>query len=90
SPKQSFMEMLDNKLVFSAFKPAEDGDGQILRLWNPTGETLSERIRLWKKPSSIQPVKLDETTVDGDAIKPAEDIITITAGPHKIITVKIL
>ena len=22
SPKQSFMEMLDNKLVFSAFKPA--------------------------------------------------------------------
>ena len=89
SPKQSFMEMLDNKLVFSAFKPAEDGKGQILRLWNPTGETLTERIRLWKKPASVQPVKLDESA-DGDAATPAEDVITITAGPHKIVGVRIL
>ena len=83
------MEMLDNKLVFSAFKPAEDGKGQILRLWNPTGETLTERIRLWKKPASVQPVKLDESA-DGDAATPAEDVITITAGPHKIVGVRIL
>lgn len=87
-PVQSFMELLDNQLAFSTLKLAEDGNGHILRLWNPTGETRTERIKLWKNIQTLQPALLNEDA-DGDAQTVNADIIEITAEPHKIVTVRL-
>ncbi len=86
---QSFMQLLDGKLVFSTFKPADDGNGYILRLWNPTDQQLSERVRLWKQPGNIQLVNLAEKPL-GETLAAADKVVTISAAPHKIVTIRIL
>ena len=85
-PVQSFAELLSGKLVFSAFKPAENGSGYILRLWNPADEIATERIRLWRRPASIQYASLAEQP-EGKPIAPESEIVSVKAAPRKIVTI---
>lgn len=62
------------ELLVSALKPAEDGDGIILRVLNPTAEARDARIRFQLPFSDARSVRLDESphgrapTRDGDAL----------------------
>ncbi|MBO4345163.1 MAG: hypothetical protein J5833_05380 [Victivallales bacterium] len=85
-PVQSFAELLSGKLVFSAFKPSEDGSGYILRLWNPADTIATEQIRLWKCPASIQYANLAEQP-EGKPDVPDSEIVSVTAAPRKIVTI---
>jgi mannosylglycerate hydrolase len=49
---------LEGDVVFSCLKGAEDGDGLIMRVFNPASETNSARVL---GPVSIQRVRLDES-----------------------------
>jgi mannosylglycerate hydrolase len=50
--------------LLSALKPAEDGDGMVLRLLNPTGAEIDARVRLGFPASRARAVRLDETPSD--------------------------
>ncbi len=51
---------LSAPLVLSAWKPAEDGDGTILRVLNPSGEAVAGRLLLPPGTSEVSAVRLDE------------------------------
>ncbi len=88
APDRSFMEFMDGNLVFSALKPAEDGDGMILRVWNPTAEAASERINIWKAPTCVFKTNLGETE-KGEAVAVNGTQIDVTAQPWQIVTLRI-
>jgi mannosylglycerate hydrolase len=76
-----------DKLVLSALKQAEDGDGMILRLWNNSGDTVDARIACALPLASSESLRLDEThpeplPLEGNSIR-------CHVGPHKIVTIRV-
>lgn len=47
--------------TLSAFKPADDGSGTVMRLWNPAPEPRRGRIELRQPTREVHLVRLDET-----------------------------
>ncbi|MDB8711097.1 alpha-mannosidase [Mediterraneibacter gnavus] len=45
-PEQGFLNVQDKNLQVSAFKKAEDSENIILRVYNPTGKTISSQISI--------------------------------------------
>ncbi|MDR0518759.1 MAG: alpha-mannosidase [Clostridiales Family XIII bacterium] len=43
-PETGFMEIAHKELVLSAFKKADDGDGYVLRVYNPTGSEVNSSV----------------------------------------------
>jgi len=52
-------------LVLSAVKPAEDGDGIVVRVLNPTDRPCTAHLRTGFPLTGAEPVRLDETRMDG-------------------------
>ena len=69
------------KLVLTAMKKAEDSDRIIIRLFNPTEETVTGEIKTVFKNAKI--VNLNE----GDAKD--FDLSAISVAPHKIVTIEV-
>lgn len=88
-PVQSYMAMKDRRLVFSAIKAAENGDGLIVRLWNPSDEKQSETLEFFRKPKSVAYAKLSEDDLPQAAIEPDGNTVSVSAGPRKIVTVRV-
>jgi len=55
------LELEPRALLLSAFKPAESGDGVVLRVLNPSEQPIRARIRLGFSVSTATLVRLDET-----------------------------
>lgn len=87
-PDQSFMELLNGQLLFSACKNAEDGRGVIIRLWNPYNHAAQERLRLWRDIASANYCDLAEQ--DGKALTAEGDEIVVSAAAKQIRTLRIL
>ena len=51
-------------IVLSALKPAEDGDGLVVRVLNPTDEIVEAVIDLGFPVDTVRPVRLDESPAD--------------------------
>jgi mannosylglycerate hydrolase len=68
-------------VAFSALKAAEDGDGVILRIWNPDPELTF--IDITSPGRTIERCRLDETWLDA----PGRDPMTI--GPSEVATYRI-
>ena len=51
-------------MVLSALKPAENGEGLVLRVLNPSGEPLEAEVRLGFDFTAAEPVRLDEAPAD--------------------------
>jgi alpha-mannosidase len=71
---------LEGDVVFSALKGAEDGDGLILRLFNPADGPTQARLT---GPLEVSRLRLDET-----GSEPAADG-TVELGPHEIATLRL-
>ncbi len=65
-PGRSLLAIGDDRVVLSALKPADDGDGLILRLLNPTDEPRDVNIELGFLMTDVESVRLDEVTPMGD------------------------
>ncbi len=83
----SYLEQERGTLVLSALKPAADGQGLVVRLWNPTEERQSERLRLWRKPASVRLLNLAEEPSDDGRLTRRGDTVTVEAGPKQVVTV---
>ena len=85
---RSYLAQLDHQLIVSAIKPAEDGQGLIVRLWNPSDEVRSERLRLDRPITHARVVSLAEEPLI-TALLPLIDgqQCTISAPPRGIVSV---
>jgi alpha-mannosidase len=81
SAPPSMLELDSERCELSACKPAEDGDGIIVRVLNPTDEPDQAHLRFGFAVDDVAPVRLDEQPVDqGDPR---------TVPPHALRTVRI-
>lgn len=61
----SLLRLEPAELVLSACKPAEDGDGMVVRVQNPTSQPVAARLFIANGLQSVRAVRLDETPADG-------------------------
>jgi alpha-mannosidase len=74
-----------SQVCFSGVKPSEDGLSWIIRVFNPTDETVSDVLVLLRRPSAVQEVRLDETPIRDIPI--ADDgAVPLKVLPHRILT----
>jgi len=88
-PRHSWLEQKTGKVILSALKPADDGDGLILRLWNPTARKQTDTLTLWRKPKSATLVMLNEDPAKGKQPTLRGRRLTVEAKPHQIVTVRL-
>jgi len=75
-------------IVLSAFKPAENSDGCIVRVANPTNLPRRAVLRLRIPISTVESVRLDETP-DGAPVSLSDDAIEFDLAPHGLRSVRI-
>jgi alpha-mannosidase len=89
-PKElSFAELKGNGLMLSVIKKAEDSDGIIIRIYNPTKRKIQGELKLFKTISEAFLVNLNEEKVKGNKLKISKNKISIEAKAKKIVTIKI-
>ena len=75
-------------LVLSAVRPADDGDGMILRCWNARDAATAGRWRVQPPPTSAERSAADERA--GETLPLAADgSVPFEAGPREIVTVRV-
>ena len=85
---ESFLAVEPSELVLSAFKPAENGEGVVLRISNPTSTLQEARIELGFPFEQFEMLRLDETPT---GTSPQRDgrILSFSIPPHALRTIGI-
>ncbi len=81
------VDISPTNLVMSAFKEANNGDGYILRIYNPTDEEVEGEVRLSGNVTGIKRTSLDE--IDGDLVSLKNSAFTDQWQPYKIKTYRV-
>ncbi len=84
---KSLLQIDDDRVLFSAMKPADDGNGLILRLLNPTDEVRTVSIELGFSVSGVESVQLDEVTPVGSVAHDGSTV-GVDIGPHAFRTLR--
>ena len=87
-PEASFYSVEPANLVVSAFKQAQDRETCILRVFNPTGETIKGKIRLKASLKGAYLTDLNETRMSPLELVD-ESTVAVDAVPGKIVTVEL-
>ncbi len=80
---RSLVRLEPATVVLSAFKPAEDGDGMILRVLNPTDIEVDAAISLDLPFGEVLSVRLDETA-DGRPCEREGSRLSFAIGPRQL------
>lgn len=86
--KQSFLSVEPANLVLSALKRAENGEGWVIRLYNPSPETIMGKIQFAQTPESAVRLSLEE--IQEEALLVTGNTVSIEAGPKKIFTLRVV
>ncbi|MEG1516540.1 MAG: glycoside hydrolase family 38 C-terminal domain-containing protein, partial [Clostridia bacterium] len=80
---------VDGAAITSAIKPAQNGNGLILRVFNPLCRKIETRVSVLAPfvLEGARVVRLDET--DQSALKVTENAVTISLAPKKIFSMRI-
>ncbi len=82
-PNTSLYEIESKELIMSAFKKTEDRDTLVMRLYNPTENTVESMIKLYKTPKKSYFTNMNEERIEEfDISKP------ISVGKYKIVTME--
>ncbi len=84
----AFVQIEPEQLVLSAIKKSDRGEGLVVRLFNPTEETVLGTIRFWKPIAQANLLNLNE-----QYLSPAdfhEDKISVTITRNKIVTLEVM
>lgn len=73
-----------NKIMLSAIKQAESGQGYILRVWNNSSDEVAAKIGFTVPVKSAKRLKLDETELE--EVKLSKNEISFKIAAHKIET----
>ncbi|HKK17072.1 MAG TPA: glycosyl hydrolase-related protein, partial [Opitutales bacterium] len=82
----SLFEIENPDLRFSALKRAEDGQGWVLRIFNPTSERQVGGIRFFRPVEAAWSCNLDEARQEELGIR-EQQVVEVTCEPEKIVTV---
>ncbi len=87
-PAHMVVELDGPGLVLSAVKPADDGDGVVLRCFNARSVPTVGHWRISPWPSGAERLRADETA--GSALVLQRDrSVSFDAGPHELVTIRI-
>ena len=84
---QELVQLEPASVVLSALKPAEDGEGMILRLLNPSDAEVDVTVHLGLPYEAVS-VRLDETP-DGRSFEQRGPQLSIAVGPHELRTLRL-
>ncbi len=87
APAASFVEATRREFVISAVKPAEDGEGLIVRGYNISDQPIEVKLHFLRKFTRAARVNLDETEVAPANLREGREI-TLTVGGKEIVTCK--
>ncbi len=87
SVTNSFLKVLPEDICFSAFKKSEDGEGYILRVYNPSSECIKTKIEFFKNINLAYQVTLEEKIMQ--ELEVQDDKIEIEIKPKKIVNFKL-
>lgn len=87
-PELSFMKITPDELVFSALKKSEDGNGFILRIYNPTEKDIEGKVEFSNSISKVEQVTLEEIFIKEINLLD-EKSFTVSLAKKKIGTYKI-
>jgi alpha-mannosidase len=76
-------------LVFSALKPAERGEGLVLRCYNATGKPVSGVWHFGRPVSNAQRARADEHPLHEIRLGEGGRVVPFHAAPHEIVTVMV-
>ncbi len=84
------LELDPTDLMLDAVKEAQDGDGLVVRISNPTGVAVDANLRVGFPVTAATVVRLDETR-DPSSPKPTIDgaTIAVPVGPRQLRTVRL-
>ena len=85
----SFLSLDAPGVVISAVKEAEDGRGLVVRLYNPTDDTASGRLRLWRPVAEVEWLDLDERPLAPPRSGQPGQEVALELGPHTIETLRL-
>jgi alpha-mannosidase len=74
-------------LVFSSMKPAEEGDGLVLRCYNARPDATTGRWRLGRSAVRAVRVRADESMPEELSLEGGGRAVPFHAGPHEIVSV---
>lgn len=74
----------EGKVFTSALKLAENGKDLVLRVWNPTGDTLPLSVSTILPVKGVERIRMDETPIA--PLDFADGTFSLDLGPHKIET----
>jgi len=86
---QPLLEINPRQILLSALKPAEDDDGIIIRLLNPTAQAVDACVRLGFAIADARAVRLDETPADLP-LSVAGNEISLAVPPHALRSVLVV
>jgi 2-O-(6-phospho-alpha-D-mannosyl)-D-glycerate hydrolase len=89
TPGVSLLALEPRELLLSACKPAESGDGLVVRVLNPTDATRTAVLRLEGPVETATPVRLDEEPAD-HAVAHADGTVRFDVPPRALRSVRII
>ncbi len=90
SATQSLLALEAGRLVISSIKPAEDGGGMIVRLWNPDDSTQSDTLRFSQTVTAVTRTDLRELPLDENpTLNMTDHAVTVEVEPRKLVTLKL-
>ncbi|MEO8227443.1 MAG: glycosyl hydrolase-related protein, partial [Gemmatimonadota bacterium] len=87
-PPRHAVELSGEGLVLSAIKPAEDGDGMVLRCYNALDRPTTGAWKILPPPGSAMRTRGDESGSETCNVSPDGEI-AFAAGPHAIVTMRV-
>ena len=84
----SLLTLEPSTLLLSALKPAEDGDGAVVRVLNPTDDPAEALLRFGLPIREFEAVSLDETAAD-EIVHRDGDVLRIGVPPHALRSVRV-
>ncbi len=85
----SFFSVDPIDLSLCGMKPAEDGNGVIMRILNPTDREVSAKISSWKPIKEAELISLNESNVV-EKLAPSGQSVALDAPAKKIMTVRLV
>jgi mannosylglycerate hydrolase len=89
-PEGSPLFELEGVAVLSALKPAEAGDGFVVRLLNPADVAGPATLRFGLPVDRFLDARLDETPVSEVPLPAPEGVLTVDVGPHQLRTILVV
>ncbi|NCY16994.1 MAG: hypothetical protein EBX39_09530 [Actinobacteria bacterium] len=83
APDTSLLDVAPASIALSALKPAEDGDGMVLRVLNPDDGTVEASVGFAVAIGEVSPVRLDETPSE-EPFEFEGTRLRFPIGPHRL------